>query len=94
MHTYQVTRVLGADNNTHHNNKWSVRRCRNGAGKGTEVFVAAGDKARERAEYVRDMFSRVRSPEEECFFQRLLADNRAADNELRTIVGANPRANP
>ena len=92
MNIYKTTRVIGADRKTHHNNKWAVRKFTNG-GFGHDVFVAAGDKAEERAEYVRDMFARELTVNEQRFFQKLLSGDNVADNELRAIVGAKPRSN-
>ena len=92
MNIYKTTRVLGADRKTHHNNKWAVRKFTNG-GFGNNLFVAAGHKAEERAEYVRDMFARDLTADEMRFFQKLLSGDNVADDELRVIVGANPRSN-
>ena len=92
MNIYKTTRVIGADRKTHHNNKWAVRKFTNG-GLAHDVFVAAGDKAEERSEYVRDMFARELTVNEQRFFQKLLSGDNVADNELRAIVGAKPRSN-
>lgn len=89
---YQVTRELGADNKTHHNNKWAVSKTPAHSSTGKSIFVAAGAKAQERAEYVAALFQRERLPNEERFLQRLLSGDKAADAELRAIVGAAPRA--
>lgn len=91
MNTYTVTRELGADNHTHHNNKWAVYKTPNHSSSGKSIFVAAGSKAQERAQYVRDLFCQERSADDERFLQRLLVGEYDADNELRAIVGAIPR---
>ena len=89
--SYSVTRVLGADRQPH-NNKYGVERKPAHSSTGTTVFVAAGDKAKERADFVCALFSRERTGDEERFLQRILKGEVDAEAELRTIVGAKPRS--
>lgn len=88
MTTYHIERDLlqhrGAET-------WSVYRTTPHGGFARN-FTATGSMAKERADFVRALFDRERTPDDERFLQRLLAGDKAADAELRVIVGAQPRS--
>jgi len=70
---------------------WEVYKITSSGGR-KAMFIATGSKANERAEYVRALLERERSADDERFLQRLFAGDKAADSELREIVGAQPRS--
>jgi len=87
MTQYTVGKLLREEHGANGSSqRWAVYR------NGAALYVANGDKSQERSEYVLALVLKDRSPDEERFFQKLLAGDRAADAELRVIVGAQPRS--